>query len=323
MSPPTPSPTPPTWSVLLGGGGGGAIIQLLTSAVQAGFELITEITWTKRCWLHVWPPLMRLFSCIRSSCPQTIQVFLNILQLKLKLGRKRQKRLRGTWRVKEDIWYGKRKTSQSIPPVIPLISETFPPPSSVPPFLSPWNLPWPFSSCWLFLPLLCLAHPRIFSNRKLCPTFLSTKERWTNNHVLFTYACSSERIFLNFYGAQESISPAHIAWRAGGRICKSLRSPGIDSKESIPPGWESTNGLIKRFTNSGSVRQPFSYSVPIAPIDCSKTPALLQNHLQTLTKAEIWNIHILIWQAKRAPDFDVHEALTRDMYICSVFSLHN
>ncbi len=57
-----------------------------------------------------------------------------------------------------------------------------------------------------------------------------------------------------------------------GRICKRLRSPGIDSKESIPPayvawrasirqiglsyrpaqGWKSIPGLLKRFTNTGS-----------------------------------------------------------------------
>jgi hypothetical protein len=54
------------------------------------------------------------------------------------------------------------------------------------------------------------------------------------------------------------------------RICKRLRSPGIDFKESIPPayvasragtsigfragppGWESIPGLHKKFTNSGS-----------------------------------------------------------------------
>ncbi len=36
------------------------------------------------------------------------------------------------------------------------------------------------------------------------------------------------------------------------RIFKRLRSPGIDSEESIPPGWESIPGLLKRFTNTGS-----------------------------------------------------------------------
>ncbi len=53
------------------------------------------------------------------------------------------------------------------------------------------------------------------------------------------------------------------------RICKLLRSPGIDSSESTspanvawhtglsyhPPGWESIPGLLKRFTNTGSVFQ--------------------------------------------------------------------
>ncbi len=61
------------------------------------------------------------------------------------------------------------------------------------------------------------------------------------------------------------------------RICKCLRSPGIDSEESIPPayvawragttnrvsygtgppGWESIPGLFKRFTNTGS-----GYTIP-------------------------------------------------------------
>ncbi len=60
---------------------------------------------------------------------------------------------------------------------------------------------------------------------------------------------------------------------SGARICKRLRSPGIDSEKSIPPafvdwqagtknrvavtgppGWESIPGLLKRFTNTGSGR---------------------------------------------------------------------
>ncbi len=31
-----------------------------------------------------------------------------------------------------------------------------------------------------------------------------------------------------------------------------FRGPGIDSKESIPPDWESVPGLLKRSTNTGS-----------------------------------------------------------------------
>jgi hypothetical protein len=38
-------------------------------------------------------------------------------------------------------------------------------------------------------------------------------------------------------------------------------SPGIDSKESIPPGWESFLGLLKRFTNISSVVVPFVFSM--------------------------------------------------------------
>jgi hypothetical protein len=36
------------------------------------------------------------------------------------------------------------------------------------------------------------------------------------------------------------------------RICKRLRCPGINAKESIPPGWESIPELFNRFTNTGS-----------------------------------------------------------------------
>jgi hypothetical protein len=35
------------------------------------------------------------------------------------------------------------------------------------------------------------------------------------------------------------------------RICKRLRSPRIDSEESILRGWESISGNLKRFTNTG------------------------------------------------------------------------
>jgi hypothetical protein len=36
--------------------------------------------------------------------------------------------------------------------------------------------------------------------------------------------------------------------RSRARICKRLKSPEIDSKESIPPGWETIPGLLKMFT---------------------------------------------------------------------------
>ncbi len=45
-----------------------------------------------------------------------------------------------------------------------------------------------------------------FKPYKICPTLLSSKEGWTNNHVFFTSACSSETVFYQL-----------------------LRSPGIDS----------------------------------------------------------------------------------------------
>jgi hypothetical protein len=39
------------------------------------------------------------------------------------------------------------------------------------------------------------------------------------------------------------------------------------------PSWESIPGLLKRFTNTGSVQKPYSRSVPIAPLNCSTVPA--------------------------------------------------
>ncbi len=46
----------------------------------------------------------------------------------------------------------------------------------------------------------------------------------------------------------------HSPW---ARTCKRLRSLGIDSEESIPPGWKSIHGLSKRFkyVSGGPVRQ--------------------------------------------------------------------
>ncbi len=55
-------------------------------------------------------------------------------------------------------------------------------------------------------------------------------------------------------------APAERACRARKR--KHLGSPGrdfidsIDSMESIPPGWESIPGFLKRFTNTGSDTLP-------------------------------------------------------------------
>jgi hypothetical protein len=48
------------------------------------------------------------------------------------------------------------------------------------------------------------------------------------------------------------------------RILTLLRCPGIDSKESIPPA----------YVAGGPVRKPYSCSGFLAPIDCSKIPAL-------------------------------------------------
>ncbi len=51
-------------------------------------------------------------------------------------------------------------------------------------------------------------------------------------------------------GNREGIWLSYRPVRA--RIFKRLRSPGIDFKEAILPGGESTPGLLKMFTNSNS-----------------------------------------------------------------------
>ena len=55
-------------------------------------------------------------------------------------------------------------------------------------------------------------------------------------HAIYSITVHSEPKFLNVKGAQESIPTANVAW---ARIWKRLRSPGIDSKESIPPAYVS------------------------------------------------------------------------------------
>jgi hypothetical protein len=64
--------------------------------------------------------------------------------------------------------------------------------------------------------------------------------------------------------------PCLLAWGTRVRICKLLRSPGIDSASlcslqgqsvkkgcgTCPPGWESISGFLKRFTNTGSANLP-------------------------------------------------------------------
>jgi hypothetical protein len=58
-----------------------------------------------------------------------------------------------------------------------------------------------------------------------------------------------EPVFVNVHGAQESISPAYVAWRARARICKCLWSPGIDSEKSISPpyvAWRARARICRR-----------------------------------------------------------------------------
>ncbi len=64
----------------------------------------------------------------------------------------------------------------------------------------------------------------------------------------------STTLLKQFYSTATS-TPTGVFSTGQGRtwICKRLRSTGIHSIESSPPGWESITGLLKRFTNWGSV----------------------------------------------------------------------
>jgi hypothetical protein len=65
------------------------------------------------------------------------------------------------------------------------------------------------------------------------------------NVILFSL-CTLQFFIGNRVGIGSSYRPARA------RICKRLRRPGIDSEDSIPPGWESIPGLLNRFKNTGS-----------------------------------------------------------------------
>jgi hypothetical protein len=55
-----------------------------------------------------------------------------------------------------------------------------------------------------------------------------------------------------FIGNRVGIGLSYPPPPARARICKRLRRPGIDSEASIPLGWESIPGLLKRFKNTCS-----------------------------------------------------------------------
>jgi hypothetical protein len=74
----------------------------------------------------------------------------------------------------------------------------------------------------------------------------------------FANSLCKTKILLYNFNFSEVLLPGNSALLLpsagpGGRIFKILKSPGIDSKELTPPGWESIPGLLKRFTKSGSV----------------------------------------------------------------------
>jgi hypothetical protein len=85
-----------------------------------------------------------------------------------------------------------------------------------------------------------------------CHLILSALSFFTNEKRS-TY-CTTSFSFLRYlvccWKVFSSAEVLHILCWA--RICKRLWSPGIDSEESISPGWESIYGLLKRSTNTSS-----------------------------------------------------------------------
>ncbi len=69
----------------------------------------------------------------------------------------------------------------------------------------------------------------------------------------------------------EPVFTVHILHWA--RIFILLRSQRIDTKKQIPPGCG-----VWSLASDGPVRQPYSYSVPAAAIDCLKIPALWETY---------------------------------------------
>ncbi len=66
-------------------------------------------------------------------------------------------------------------------------------------------------------------------------------EKWEVKGGNIKHGCvGPEPVFVNVYGAQESITPAYVTWRTGTVVVPA------------PLGWESTPELLKTLTKTGS-----------------------------------------------------------------------
>ncbi len=102
-------------------------------------------------------------------------------------------------------------------------------------------------------------------------------------HEIVAWARICKRLRSPGIDSKETIPLSNVAWV---RICKRLRSPGIDSKEPIPLANVAWACICKHLRSSGidskELIQPayalaVLYNNPIpawflAPLDCSKTP---------------------------------------------------
>ncbi len=95
------------------------------------------------------------------------------------------------------------------------------------------------------------------------------------------FAQCPEPVFVNVLrspgiDSEESIPPAYVAWRAGTtyRGCR-----------TVPSGWDSIPGLLKRFTNTGSVCMGSIWEARVQSVCTEKRG--LESHLKIIG---IWRL---------------------------------
>jgi hypothetical protein len=110
----------------------------------------------------------------------------------------------------------------------------------------------------LFLPVTLLFMYKFILSDAYTWNTVSYRNNFLNKNVFCTYNIRTWEFWIS---TVPGIRIQKIAWihkrflgwnESRARVCKRLWSPGIDSSESIPPGWESTPGLLKRSKNTGS-----------------------------------------------------------------------
>jgi hypothetical protein len=86
----------------------------------------------------------------------------------------------------------------------------------------------------------------------------------------------------------EQMIPIEALVSIRARICKRLRSPEIDAKESIPPGWELNHGRLKIFRNSCSVKT-WMIGIGAQSTELTRGPPELVQHFAAFPKFDmVW-----------------------------------